>query len=899
MEKEEEKEIIMDKQSIEQRLDTLKGLKQNLTTSIQKDINILKQLGIEARSIPKKKLQKSNVNKQEELVRKQSYLKKRRKLADERFFESIKGQVEKVPLSNGSRFYQKLDVKVGIVADEFLYNSLKDTAEFYYINYKNYQKYTDILDVFIIVTTWNGLDKEWKGLGNPNIKKKRTEIAEIIKHYKDNNIKTIFYSKEDPVNYEIFIELAKQTDYIFTTASEKVEAYKEECNNENVQVFSFGVNPFYHNPVGRSQVPQQDVLFSGSWYDKYPQRIKDTHMMFRGIKNSTKGLKIIDRNYHLNLERHFFPEEYLSHVSPSVGHNDLQKVHKLYDWAVNFNSVQFSSTMFANRIYELQALGNLLISNYSLGVNNLFPNVFTVFNSFEVQEILDSMTTTDVLELQAAGIREVMTKHTSFHRMYELLDAINYSFNKPNRKIAVIVEKNNEKLIDTFEKQTYPNKTLFLTAEFNNQIKEQFDMIAFFDEENYYSQFYLEDMVNGFKYTNSSYITKSCFIENEKLIEGPEHQYVDIMGDRNRTVFWSSDYSYDELLKLDANSTLSNGYSIERIGFAEKYNRIEFNDADYTLSVIIPVYNNGKHLVGKCFNSLRRSTTFKDMEIILIDDGSTDHDTRNTVIELSEKYNNVKTYFFEDYGSGSASRPRNKGVELATSEYITFLDPDNEAINDGYTLLVNEINKNKSIEMVIGNMIKADTKVQDFDYYRTMTQFSGSDTIRQKDVNSYLQKTMFKAMSIQALVVKKSVITKNGLKMVEGAIGQDTLFFHELIVNSECTKVINVPIHIYYAGVSDSVTNTISSKFYKSYLLLEKERIRFLKSNNLLESYMDEKFSTYFEKWYLDKLDMINSREERQIAEKILSQIYLLYKDYITDKNNILLQFEENIKNNG
>ena len=46
--------------------------------------------------------------------------------------------------------------------------------------------------------------------------------------------------------------------------------------------------------------------------------------------------------------------------------------HRLFRWAINVNSVKYSETMFANRVYELQAMGNLLLTNYSMGVNNKF-----------------------------------------------------------------------------------------------------------------------------------------------------------------------------------------------------------------------------------------------------------------------------------------------------------------------------------------------------------------------------------------------------------------------------------------------------------------------------------------------------------------------------------------------
>ena len=46
--------------------------------------------------------------------------------------------------------------------------------------------------------------------------------------------------------------------------------------------------------------------------------------------------------------------------------------------------------MFANRVYELQALGNIMLSNYSVGVNNKFPNVFLIHDKREIKDILNA-----------------------------------------------------------------------------------------------------------------------------------------------------------------------------------------------------------------------------------------------------------------------------------------------------------------------------------------------------------------------------------------------------------------------------------------------------------------------------------------------------------------------------
>lgn len=871
-----------------------------MENDIEKEIKEINQIKKELKSgLPVEKV--SRPVKQEEvpkgdIEKKKEYLAFREKHADTDYFKRIKSLIDQIPESNGSRFYDKINVNIGIIADEFLYNSFDGVANFYYITKDNYKKYTDKLDIFLLVTTWKGLNMEWKGLGNPNIRKHRNDMFEIISHYQSHGIKTVFYSKEDPVNYNVFVELAQKCEYIFTTAEEVVPKYKRDCKNDNVWVLNFGINPTYHNPIGfRKLEKQKEVLFSGSWYVKYPHRIEDTQRIFDGVLDNEMDLKIIDRNYQLKLERHFFPKKYVKYTSPAIEHEDLQKVHKMYDWAINLNSVKYSNTMFANRVYELQALGNILLSNYSVGVNNQFPNVFIINTRNEVQHILNGFTEEEKYRHQVYGIRRVMSHETTYERIQELLDKTDTPYKKVKRSVAVLVERKTGKVQEMFENQNYPYKTLFQIDEFTEELKQQYDMIAFFDENKEYGEFYLEDMINAFKYTDSDYITKDAYYHEGKLLKGVEHDYVDKIDDKTRTVFWSSSFTLQELLDLKEPAYHPGGYSIDRFEFNETpINQLEVQ-REYQLSVIIPTYNNGDHLLNKCFNSLRRSSIFDQMELIIVDDGSTDGYTEKVIQNLARRYSNIKIYFFRDGGSGSASRPRNKGIELASAPYVTYLDPDNEAINDGYRYLLEEI-KSGDYDFVVGNMLKVADKVLHFNYYKTAMQFNKGDVIHQENVKQYMLDTSFKAMSIQALVLKKKLVTENNLQMVEGAIGQDTLFFQQLLMYAEKVKAIDLDIHIYYAAVSGSVTNVISKTFFERYLLLEKERIKFLKEHDLLEGYMEEKFYTYFKNWYLKRLKRI---EENDLEEAIdtLYKIYSLYKDYMKKEDEDIAKFESLYEN--
>lgn len=90
------------------------------------------------------------------------------------------------------------------------------------------------------------------------------------------------------------------------------------------------------------------------------------------------------------------------------------------------------------------------------------------------------------------------------------------------------------------------------------------------------------------------------------------------------------------------------------------------------VSVIIPVYNSEK-FIFKTIDSVMNQN-FKNIEIIIIDDGSTDNTKRMVQNFIKNKSNNIIYYRFEINSGVSAAR--NKGLELAKGRYIAFLDSD-------------------------------------------------------------------------------------------------------------------------------------------------------------------------------------------------------------------------------
>lgn len=325
-----------------------------------------------------------------------------------------------------------------------------------------------------------------------------------------------------------------------------------------------------------------------------------------------------------------------------------------------------------------------------------------------------------------------------------------------------------------------------------------------------------------------------------------------------------------------------------KIPFYIENKNLESNNKQI-LSLIVPIHNNGRYLKYKCFNSILKLTCLEEIEIIFIDDGSTDNDTIRIIKDLRNDYPGIVYKRFEN-GSGSASRPRNVGMEMARGKYISFLDPDNEAIEDGYTVLLNELKADEELDIVVGNIVREDNvKRNDISYYNKIMKFRENPYI--KNMKKLLLDTNLSVQSIQALIVKKDIITTNKISMIEGAAGQDTLFFQELLLKCNMLKVIDKNVHSYYAYVEGSVTNTVTHKFFEKFYMVEMERKRFLEKENLIDFYMENRFNSYIKNWYFNKLNQINSNEEKKLAEEIILKIfsiYIEYNSYFNDETNYI-----------
>lgn len=217
------------------------------------------------------------------------------------------------------------------------------------------------------------------------------------------------------------------------------------------------------------------------------------------------------------------------------------------------------------------------------------------------------------------------------------------------------------------------------------------------------------------------------------------------------------------------------------------------------ISVIIPVYNAEDRLKDSIESVLNQN--YKQIELILIDDGSSDNS-----LNMCKKYttldSRVKVYHQKNAGVSTA---RNHGIDVSTGEYITFVDADDTIKKNTYSLAVSNL-INMDLDMIIYGM--------SFDYYKDY------EFIKNKNLNidnfiirslSKLRDNFFKLYennylsSVCNKIIKASIIKDNHLHFkTDIFILEDFKFVLELLEYTEHIGVMRDVLYHYYKDVDES-----------------------------------------------------------------------------------------------
>lgn len=284
------------------------------------------------------------------------------------------------------------------------------------------------------------------------------------------------------------------------------------------------------------------------------------------------------------------------------------------------------------------------------------------------------------------------------------------------------------------------------------------------------------------------------------------------------------------------------------------------------LSIIIPIYNVEQY-IEQCLVSILNKT-YKDLEIILVNDGSKDNS-----MKIIKKYLSDKRIKVINKKNGGLSSARNVGLKIATGEYIAFVDSDDWIRIDKLVELYNII-QNEKLDLIIGNgeYYPSKEKIQKNIYIGIKTGIEiFEEMLRKKD---YLE-TVWKC------IYSKKFLQENNIKFIEGLLHEDIPFMFECLIKAKRIKYENINFYIYRRREGSITTTKNTKKLF--HVLYGIERI--------LEVYKENRINNKVINTYILNLYYSNLKRLKQKNNKLILNLLILKKFSIKSYIKFILIF--------
>ena len=225
------------------------------------------------------------------------------------------------------------------------------------------------------------------------------------------------------------------------------------------------------------------------------------------------------------------------------------------------------------------------------------------------------------------------------------------------------------------------------------------------------------------------------------------------------------------------------------------------------ISIIIPVFNVEKH-IEKSIDSIFNQTIYTDdIEVILVDDCSTDN-SGLIIDEYALKYENFRAIHLDE-NSGAAGKPRNVGLNIASSDFVMFLDSDDCFMDNALEVLLNKIKDDEELNIVLGGYVNIHGEKRE-----TVLPFRGNENTYFEDTQNELDLVEINP-AISSKIFRKDFLIENNITFPEGIPGQDLVFFLNSFFHSN--KVLSLSNFIVYKRILRSDVSDKSMSFNLNY----------------------------------------------------------------------------------
>lgn len=281
------------------------------------------------------------------------------------------------------------------------------------------------------------------------------------------------------------------------------------------------------------------------------------------------------------------------------------------------------------------------------------------------------------------------------------------------------------------------------------------------------------------------------------------------------------------------------------------------------ISIIVPIYNASKYL-EKCLDSLINQTK-KELEFILINDGSTDNSE-----EIIKKYKDKRIKYFKNENRG-IGKTRNFGIEKSSGKYLMFLDSDDYLETNACEVLYEKVEK-ESLDLLV------------FDYYRvekTSTEEVKIPSFKTSNIKENKDLLLNINLGPCNKIYKSDLIKNNNIKFDEKLKYEDTLFVIKTIYNAKKVAKLDQVLH-YYVIHEKSQTTVRDERVFDILKMIDKIRM-YLKSDKEVKETVDKLTIKILTNYTIQQ----RYQSDKKLAMKFIDEVFKYLEKEIPDyKNN-------------
>lgn len=289
------------------------------------------------------------------------------------------------------------------------------------------------------------------------------------------------------------------------------------------------------------------------------------------------------------------------------------------------------------------------------------------------------------------------------------------------------------------------------------------------------------------------------------------------------------------------------------------------------VSVIIPVYNVEKY-ISKCIESVLVQD-LKDVEIILVDDGSTDHS-----VEIIDKYkmnfiDRITVIHQKNTGQGGA---RNKGIDIAKGKYIFFLDSDDYIERNTLSTLYN-IAEKREVDLLLFNckvVLENGHTVQYMKNYLPDGEWS---------LKTY-PSLMFSLIGPVCKLYNSNLIKGNKIYFPEHYFYEDVPFAFQVFLHTKKAVYVNENFYNYLMRVGSTMNNDKVDRNLDIIKMFELVRKNYLENDAFERYYQELEYVTTFNVFLGASIRVILIDINSYVLEELQSYMNKYYIDFLNNK---------------